>query len=72
MGTVQDVGIISSIRGERLLADIKASGDASSPQARKAVEKLIAMGPSAIPLVLEAIGDAERKETMAYVDSTST
>jgi serine/threonine-protein kinase len=66
------VGIISSIRGERLLADIKASGDASSPQARKAVEKLIAMGPSAIPLVLEAIGDAERKETMAYVDVLST
>ena len=72
MGTVQDVGIISSIRGERLLADIKASGDASSPQARKAVEKLIAMGPSAIPMVLEALGDAERKETMAYVDVLST
>jgi eukaryotic-like serine/threonine-protein kinase len=72
VGTVQDVGIISSIRGERLLADIKASGDASSPQARKAVEKLIAMGPSAIPLVLEALGDAERKETMAYVDVLST
>jgi eukaryotic-like serine/threonine-protein kinase len=72
MGTVQDVGIISSIRGERLLADIKASGDASSPQAKKAVEKLIAMGPSAIPLVLEAIGEADRKETMAYVDVLST
>jgi eukaryotic-like serine/threonine-protein kinase len=65
------VGIISSFRGERLLSDIKSASDAASPQAKKAVEKLIDMGPAAIPLVLEALADADKKATMAFVDVLS-
>lgn len=65
------MGFLSSFRGERLLADIKAAGDPSSPQARKAVEKLIALGPSAIPMVCEAMATADKRETMAYVEVLS-
>ena len=43
---------LSSLRGEKLLADIKASSDPSNPARRKAVEKLIALGKDAIPMVI--------------------
>ncbi|MCZ8130702.1 MAG: HEAT repeat domain-containing protein [Steroidobacteraceae bacterium] len=62
------MGFLTAFRGERLLADIKSAGDPSSPLARKAIEKLVGLGPSAIPMVLEALGQADRKETVAYVE----
>jgi HEAT repeat protein/tRNA A-37 threonylcarbamoyl transferase component Bud32 len=65
------VGILSSFRGERLLADLKAASDPSSPQAKKAIEKLIALGPAAIPMVLEALSDADKKTTMGFVEVLS-
>jgi serine/threonine-protein kinase len=62
------VKFLSSLRGERLLADLKASGDLSSPQTRKVIEKLIALKADGIPLVIEALGTADKRETMAYVE----
>jgi serine/threonine-protein kinase len=62
------LGFLTSFRGERILADIKSAPDASSPQARKAIEKLISLGPSAIPMVFEALASADRKEIPAYVE----
>jgi serine/threonine-protein kinase len=62
------LGFLTSFRGERLLADIKSAPDASSPPARKAIEKLVSLGPSAIPLLFEAFPAADRKELPAYVE----
>ena len=59
---------LTSIRGERILADLKSSGEASSPQFRKAVERLIGLGRDAIPIVLEALPSADKRETMAFVE----
>jgi serine/threonine-protein kinase len=65
------LSFLSSFRGERWLADIKAAGDPSSPQARKAIEKLIGLGASAIPMVCEALASADKRATMAYVEVLS-
>jgi len=62
------VKFLSSLRGERLLADLKTSGDLTSPQSRKAVEKLIALKSDAIPLIIEALASADKRETMAFVE----
>jgi serine/threonine-protein kinase len=65
------LGFLTSFRGERLLADIKSAPDPSSPQARRAIEKLVSLGPSAIPMVFEALRTADRKESTAYVEVLS-
>jgi len=62
------VKFLSSLRGEKLLADIKAGGDPSNPAVRKAVEKLIAIGKDAIPMVIEALASADKNATMAFVE----
>jgi eukaryotic-like serine/threonine-protein kinase len=62
------VSFFSTLRGERLLAEIKTSGDLASPRSRKAIEKLIALGGDAIPLIVDALGGADKRETMAYVE----
>lgn len=66
------MGFLTSFRGERLVADIKSAPDASSPQARKAIEKLVSLGAGAIPMVFEALGAADRKEIPAYVEVLTT
>jgi serine/threonine-protein kinase len=62
------VSFFTSLRGERILADIKTSGDLATPRSRKAIDKLIGLGGDAIPLLLEALGNADKRETMAYVE----
>jgi HEAT repeat protein/tRNA A-37 threonylcarbamoyl transferase component Bud32 len=65
------VKFLSSFRGERLLADLKTSGELSTPRSRKAIEKLVALGRDAIPMVVEGLGSADRRETMALVEVLS-
>jgi serine/threonine-protein kinase len=56
------------MKAERLIADIKASGDPTSPNARKALSRLAGMGAGAIEPILEALSSADKKETLAYVE----
>ncbi len=59
---------LSNLRGEKLLADIKSGGDPSNPVVRKAVEKLVALGKDAIPMVITALGTSDKGATMAFVE----
>ena len=59
---------LSSLRGEKLLADIASSGDPSNPARRKAIDKLVALGKDAIPLVIGALGDADKVATPALIE----
>ena len=56
------------MRGERLLAELKTSGELTSPSSRKVVEKLVSLKSDAIPIVLEALAAADKRETMAFVE----
>ena len=59
---------LTSLRGERFLADLKSIQDPDSPAFRRVVQKLVGLGGDAIPLLIEALAGADRRETLAYVE----
>jgi len=65
------MSLFANYRADRLIAEIKTSGNPSSPLAQKALEKLVALGPSAIDSIVSALNSAEKKETLAYVEALS-
>ncbi len=65
------MSLFANYRADRLIADIKSSGNPSGPAAQKALEKLVALGPNAIDSIVGALTSAEKKETLAYVEALS-
>ncbi len=65
------MSLFSNYRSERLIAEVKSSGNPDSPAAQKALEKLVSMGPNAIDPIIGAMATAEKRETLAYVDALS-
>jgi HEAT repeat protein/tRNA A-37 threonylcarbamoyl transferase component Bud32 len=65
------MSLFANYRADRLIAEVKSSGNAGSPVAQKALEKLIALGPGAIEPIVEALTTAEKRETLAYVEALS-
>ena len=65
------MSLFANYRADRLIADIKSSGNPSGPEAQKALEKLIALGPNAIDPIIVALTTAEKKETLVYVEALS-
>src|ERR1700692_2611858 len=65
------MSLFANYRADRLIAEVKSSGNAGSPLAQKALEKLVALGPSAIEPIVDALTTAEKRETLAYVEALS-
>jgi serine/threonine-protein kinase len=65
------MSLFANYRADRLIAEVKSSGNAESPLAQKALEKLVALGPSAIEPIVAALTTAEKRETLAYVEALS-
>jgi HEAT repeat protein/tRNA A-37 threonylcarbamoyl transferase component Bud32 len=63
------MSLFANYRADRLIAEVKSSGNPGSPLAQKALEKLVALGPNAIDPLIDALTTAEKKETLAYVDA---
>jgi len=63
------MSLFANYRADRLIADIKSSGNPSGPVAQKALEKLVALGSSAIDPIIAALTNAEKKETVLYVEA---
>ena len=63
------MSLFANYRADRLIAEVKSSGNPGSPLAQKALEKLVALGPSAIEPIIDALATAEKRETLAYVES---
>jgi serine/threonine-protein kinase len=61
------MSLFANLRAERLIAEVKAAGDADAPEARKSIEKLGRLGPSAIPRIVDALANADKQETAAFV-----
>ena len=51
--------LFANYRADRLIAEVKSSGNPGSPLAQKALEKLVALGPSAIEPIIDALTTAE-------------
>jgi serine/threonine-protein kinase len=65
------MSLFANYRADRLIAEVKSSGNPGSPEAQKALEKLIALGPSAIDPIIEGLATAEKRETLAFVEALS-
>jgi HEAT repeat protein/tRNA A-37 threonylcarbamoyl transferase component Bud32 len=63
--------LFANYRADRLIAEVKSSGNPASPLALKALEKLIALGSDAIDPIVDALATSEKKETTAYVEVLS-
>jgi len=65
------MSFFANYRADRLIAEVKSSGNPGSPLAQKALERLVALGPNAIDPIVAALTTAEKRETIAYVDALS-
>jgi HEAT repeat protein/tRNA A-37 threonylcarbamoyl transferase component Bud32 len=65
------MSLFANYRADRLIAEVKSSGNPASPLALKALEKLISLGSDAIDPVVDALATSEKKETTAYVEVLS-
>jgi serine/threonine-protein kinase len=65
------MSLFANYRADRLIADVKSSGNPGGPVAQKALDKLVALGPSAIEPIIAALNNAEKRETLAYVETLS-
>jgi serine/threonine-protein kinase len=65
------MSFFANYRADRLIAEVKSSGNPGSPPAQKALDKLVALGPNAIDPIVAALSTAEKRETLAYVDALS-
>jgi HEAT repeat protein/tRNA A-37 threonylcarbamoyl transferase component Bud32 len=63
------MSLFANYRADRLIAEVKSSGNPGSPLAQKALEKLVGLGPNAIDPIVAALSTAEKKETVAYVEA---
>jgi serine/threonine-protein kinase len=63
------MSLFANYRADRLIAEVRSSGNPGSPLAQKALEKLVALGPSAIEPIVDALTTAEKRETVAYVEA---
>ena len=61
------MSFLSSLKAERLISAIQAEDDPSSPNAKKAFDKLRKMGVAAVPKVLETLGMANKQQTVEYL-----
>jgi serine/threonine-protein kinase len=65
------MSLFANYRADRLIAEVKSSGNPASPLALKALEKLIALGSDAIDPIVDTLATSEKKETTAYVEVLS-
>jgi serine/threonine-protein kinase len=65
------MSLFANYRADRLIAEVKSSGNPESPLAQKALEKLAGLGPSAIDPIVAALNSAEKRETLALVEVLS-
>jgi serine/threonine-protein kinase len=62
------MNFISAIQADRLITQIRGEGDPASPSAKKAFEKLGQIGPGAVPKILQALGGADKRQTVEFVN----
>jgi HEAT repeat protein/tRNA A-37 threonylcarbamoyl transferase component Bud32 len=62
------MSVFANYRADRIIAEIKSTGNPTSPQAQKAFQKLLGLGPSAIEPIIDALSNAEKRETVVYVE----
>jgi HEAT repeat protein/tRNA A-37 threonylcarbamoyl transferase component Bud32 len=65
------MSFFANYRADRLIAEVRSSGNPGSPPAQKALEKLVALGSNAIDPIVTALTTSEKRETLVYVEALS-
>jgi serine/threonine-protein kinase len=63
------MSFFGNYRADRLITEVRSNGDPNSPASQKALNKLVALGPSAIEPLVGALATAEKRETLVYVEA---
>ncbi|MBS1199681.1 MAG: hypothetical protein H6R27_359 [Proteobacteria bacterium] len=62
------MGFFSNFRADRLIAEVRDSGDPDSPKARAALAKLKDLGTASIGPIVSTLAATDKRETAAFVD----
>jgi eukaryotic-like serine/threonine-protein kinase len=62
------MSFFTNLRADRLVMEIRSTGDPSDTTRQKAIARLKEMGPGAIEAVFAALPDADKASTIAFVD----
>ena len=65
------MGLFTGFRADRLIADVRESGDPASPKAKQALARLQGLGATAIKPIVEALTTSDKRETLAFVEALS-
>jgi serine/threonine-protein kinase len=65
------MSLFSNYRADRLIAEVKSSGNPASPESQKALAKLVALGPNAMEALVGALNTSDKRETVVYVEALS-
>jgi HEAT repeat protein/tRNA A-37 threonylcarbamoyl transferase component Bud32 len=65
------MNFLSALQADRLISQIQGEPDPTSPPAKKAFQKLAKLGPGAVPKILRALGTADKRQTVEYVELLS-
>jgi len=63
------MGIFGGYRADRLIAEVRESGDPASAKARAALARLQSLGQNAIKPIVDALASADKRETIAFVET---
>jgi serine/threonine-protein kinase len=63
------MGIFGGYRADRLIAEVRESGDPASAKAKSALAKLQNLGQNAIKPIVDALATSDKRETMAFVET---
>jgi HEAT repeat protein/tRNA A-37 threonylcarbamoyl transferase component Bud32 len=66
------MGLFSTYRADRLIAEFRDSGDPDSPKARQALARLKGLGSGAIEPIVATLAGSDKRETAALVDVLSS
>jgi len=63
------MGLFGGYRADRLIAEVRESGDPTSARAKAALTKLQGLGQTAIQPIVDALATADKRETVAFVEA---
>jgi HEAT repeat protein/tRNA A-37 threonylcarbamoyl transferase component Bud32 len=66
------MNFLTAIQADRLISQIREEADPTSPNAKKAFQKLGKLGNGAVPKILEALASADKRQTVEYVELLSS
>ncbi len=62
------MGIFGGYRADRLIAEVRESGDPTTAKAKAALTRLQGLGQNAIKPIVDALATSDKRETVAFVE----